>query len=487
MKTKLAILLLAAAACIGTPATASARDIIIPADSLPQAARNFIATHFPGAAIFRAERDDDSYDVYLNNNIEIEFTLAGEWDNIDGNGRALPDSVIPAGILAYVRANYPSAFVVEIDRERSGYEIELSDRRELKFDKNGAPSGKPGSGGSGGKPGTPVPSAPVISTDDALTLNVGSMVGPGHIPLSVSSEAIAAGARFHAKGLPKGLKLDPHTGQITGQVTAKPGLYTVSFWTKQRSVKSAESRLVIAVNPFPVALTGTREVLIESAATSVPVGKLVLTVNAKGSWTGKLTRDRKTHSIRGTFASVAGDDSASNPLPLVIRRSRMAPLVIEAGDLGIDSDGEISVVVHDGSDIASGDDSLVVSSVRTWTGSYTPSLVLVPDGTEAGPDPLASTRVKISVKNRLTLKSTLPDGARVSASASGSATGRYAVFVNPYKAEGGCLAGNLQLAADLPRFDPDVNELVWQRPAAQKDKYAPQGGEAWTREVALAD
>ena len=36
-----------------------------------------------------------------------------------------------------MKANFPGVFVVKVDKERYGYEIELSNELELKFDKKG--------------------------------------------------------------------------------------------------------------------------------------------------------------------------------------------------------------------------------------------------------------------------------------------------------------------------------------------------------------
>lgn len=115
-------------------------DEVISKDNLPAIAQTFLQTHFSSLEVKRAEKDKDSYDVYLANGVEIDFTLSGEWDDIDCRGQELPASVIaliPVSIPAYVTANYPNQLIDEINKEYFGYEIGLNNNIELEFDTNG--------------------------------------------------------------------------------------------------------------------------------------------------------------------------------------------------------------------------------------------------------------------------------------------------------------------------------------------------------------
>ena len=51
--------------------------------------------------------------------------------------KAVPASLVPAAIANYVKGNFPGTFIEKIDKERYGYEIELSNDLDLKFDKKG--------------------------------------------------------------------------------------------------------------------------------------------------------------------------------------------------------------------------------------------------------------------------------------------------------------------------------------------------------------
>lgn len=114
----------------------ASNDRPIPFKELPQKAQTFITTHFSGVEVLSATVDDD-YEVYLANGAKVEFTLQGEWKEVKCPGSKVPAAIIPAAISKYVKTNFPNNAIVKIDKKYSGYEIELNNGLELKFDKNG--------------------------------------------------------------------------------------------------------------------------------------------------------------------------------------------------------------------------------------------------------------------------------------------------------------------------------------------------------------
>lgn len=115
-------------------------DKIVSTDDLPATAQTFLQTHFPSQEITRVVKDKDSYDVYLANRFEIEFNLSGEWDSIDGKGQQIPNGIIallPSTIPSYILQHYPNQYIIEINKEHFGYEIDLNNNIELEFDSNG--------------------------------------------------------------------------------------------------------------------------------------------------------------------------------------------------------------------------------------------------------------------------------------------------------------------------------------------------------------
>ncbi|MBQ4440499.1 MAG: PepSY-like domain-containing protein [Bacteroidales bacterium] len=114
----------------------AANDRPVTFKQLPQKAQQFINTHFSGIEMLSATVDDD-YEVYLANGAKVEFTLQGDWKEVRCSGSAVPAAIIPAAISKYVKTNFPNNTITKIDKNYSGYDIELSTDVELKFDKNG--------------------------------------------------------------------------------------------------------------------------------------------------------------------------------------------------------------------------------------------------------------------------------------------------------------------------------------------------------------
>ena len=103
---------------------------------LPQKSQQFITTHFSGVEVLSVTVDDD-YEVYLANGTKVEFTLQGEWKEVKCPGSAVPAAIVPAAITKYVKAQFPNSAIVKIDKKYRGYEVELNNDLELKFDKDG--------------------------------------------------------------------------------------------------------------------------------------------------------------------------------------------------------------------------------------------------------------------------------------------------------------------------------------------------------------
>ena len=118
-----------------------ADDRVIPTQQLPAAAQTFVQNTFPGKGIAYATIDRDfgktTYDVRLNDGTEVDFDSKGTWDKVDCGFSAVPTQLVPEAIANYVKANYAGATIVKIDKERHGYDIELSNDLELKFNKQG--------------------------------------------------------------------------------------------------------------------------------------------------------------------------------------------------------------------------------------------------------------------------------------------------------------------------------------------------------------
>ena len=109
---------------------------------LPQAARDVIHNNFKARiSVVKIDKDFgriSEYEVVLTDGSEIQFDSKGNWKDIEASrGNAVPKAFVPSAIQSYVDRKQKGTKIVGIERKRSGYEIELSNGIDMKFDKNG--------------------------------------------------------------------------------------------------------------------------------------------------------------------------------------------------------------------------------------------------------------------------------------------------------------------------------------------------------------
>ena len=142
MKTnKLFLLAFAAMVMQSTVSFADDNDIIIPAEQLPTSAQTFVKETFPNNTIMYVEKDgyvNPTYEVHLSNGARVDFDRKGIWNKVDTQLEPVPALLIPTAIDNYVKTNFANTHITKIDKEPYGYEIELSNNLDLKFNKAGA-------------------------------------------------------------------------------------------------------------------------------------------------------------------------------------------------------------------------------------------------------------------------------------------------------------------------------------------------------------
>lgn len=123
--------------------TASARDNYShnPAD-LPNSAQTVLKNNFKaGVSHIKIEKDFGiikEYDVVLTDGTEVTFDSHGNWKDIEVklNG-SVPSSLVPKAIADYVKQNQKNVKIIGIEKNRTGYEVELSNGVEMKFNSDG--------------------------------------------------------------------------------------------------------------------------------------------------------------------------------------------------------------------------------------------------------------------------------------------------------------------------------------------------------------
>lgn len=115
-------------------------DRVISKEKLPANTQKFISAHFASLKIsyVKEERDlfEKNYQVVFTDGTKLEFQRNGEWKEVDCRYSQVPSVIVPEAIKRYVNENYPDEKILQIDRDRNDYEVKLSNRLELTFDKN---------------------------------------------------------------------------------------------------------------------------------------------------------------------------------------------------------------------------------------------------------------------------------------------------------------------------------------------------------------
>lgn len=137
-------ILLSTASCDNNDDTTTISDkTAIEPTAMPSTAKTFTETYFPKAVYKSTVKlntpslNGTVYDTSLANGFEIDFDINGNWTEIDGGNQAVPTALIPEKINAYVAANYPNLFIVQIENEKTKYDIELSNGVDLVFTPQG--------------------------------------------------------------------------------------------------------------------------------------------------------------------------------------------------------------------------------------------------------------------------------------------------------------------------------------------------------------
>ena len=116
-------------------------DVPVEVNALPATARHFLKSNFPNGEVLYAVKDVDftsvEYKVALSDGVVIEFNKRGEWKEIDGNGKPLPESVIPEAVRKTVQKRFSGRAVTSISLDRDNYELKLDNGLEVELTGSG--------------------------------------------------------------------------------------------------------------------------------------------------------------------------------------------------------------------------------------------------------------------------------------------------------------------------------------------------------------
>ncbi|SHJ66447.1 PepSY-like domain-containing protein [Pseudozobellia thermophila] len=118
----------------------NSNDIFLSEAEIPESIQTYINDHFGETTILNAEKETENdgvtYEIHLSDNTDLEFN--GDLDIVDIDGTSkLPESVIPEAIRDYTATNYPDNYITDWELELDHQQVELDNHVELEFDMNG--------------------------------------------------------------------------------------------------------------------------------------------------------------------------------------------------------------------------------------------------------------------------------------------------------------------------------------------------------------
>ena len=117
----------------------NADDRPVTFNQLPAPAQAFITANYPDEKISYATKDDDfilpDYYVMLANGVKIQFEHSGALEKIEAR-TGVPEDLVPFQIRDYVKLHYPDAIFVEYEIGKRSYDVKISNRLEVKFNRN---------------------------------------------------------------------------------------------------------------------------------------------------------------------------------------------------------------------------------------------------------------------------------------------------------------------------------------------------------------
>ncbi|MGO3194433.1 MAG: PepSY-like domain-containing protein [Sphingobacterium sp.] len=116
---------------------------IIKTEDLPATGQSFLKEHFGDQKIISVEKENEGsegieYEARLDNGVVVKFDKDGVWKEADAPANLyLPTAFILPTIVNYVGTEYPDAGINDIDKERAGFDVELTSGLDLVFNLDG--------------------------------------------------------------------------------------------------------------------------------------------------------------------------------------------------------------------------------------------------------------------------------------------------------------------------------------------------------------
>lgn len=129
------LILLVAMLTMGFSAKAD-HDKVINFNQLPAQAQALLKEHFASKVPLVVTMDWDDYTIVYDSGEKVEFDKDGNWKEFDCKSSSVPLALIPEQIKKHVRATFPGTTIIDLDRNRRGYEVKLNNGLEIEYSRD---------------------------------------------------------------------------------------------------------------------------------------------------------------------------------------------------------------------------------------------------------------------------------------------------------------------------------------------------------------
>lgn len=317
----------------------------------------------------------------------------------------------------------------------------------------------------------------------ALPTTVNARIG-GRVDLDITGRNPMGAHVYKATGLPAGLAINPATGRITGQITAKPGTYTILYSAVAGKKTSPVQSIQVVVGGFPSGLIGGYDsILVDDD--DMPMGRVSFDVASSGDYSGKLLHlDGRDYSFKGNLSVAADGKSATAAITV----KRAAPLGALSLAITVNESGALAVALRDNNlPSAVGIEGIrrvtfTTASPAAWAGLYTltlPASVYFSDA----PQGASYASVTITPAGLLNLRGKTAEGKLLTGSVPSGTNRVYQAYLRPNAGASSYLvlvlklnpiANGSSIYSALPAAGSDG---LWTKSANAKDKLYPLGFE----------
>ena len=138
MKKLFLILAITIGALTASAGTSKTHDVNV----LPETAQSILKENFKAEVshikIGKEFGQIREYDVVMTDGSEISFDKHGNWKEVEvSRFTSVPSDIIPNPINTFVRNNEKNAKVTGIEKKNYGYDVELSNGKDVKFTEKG--------------------------------------------------------------------------------------------------------------------------------------------------------------------------------------------------------------------------------------------------------------------------------------------------------------------------------------------------------------